>query len=304
VVVPGALGLRGERAAQNSWGCDMKLKDLMVGAALACLAGGLMAPAANAAATGAEVLKGIQYDQTGPSVLTPRLASGPAFFAAEVFASNPTDFDTGMMTFPGPASPITMIPDGAGGVFTTEGASNAALDAKYPTGTYTLTATNSSTSATFSASLPYYTDLPPSGAPPQLSAGTFTALQNLNPHQSLTLNFNSFTPDARDTTSETAFQIFDPLDNSIVLQNLPSSATSVFLPANTLAPGSSYVLVLSFANVIEGFGSGVPLDTLGVQNTFVSFSTSAVPEPRSWALMILGAGLAGAMLRRKRTAQA
>ena len=67
----------------------MKLKDLMFGAALACLAGGLMAPTANAAVTGAEVLKGIQYDQTGPGVLTPR-PSGPAFFAAEVFDDNLT----------------------------------------------------------------------------------------------------------------------------------------------------------------------------------------------------------------------
>jgi hypothetical protein len=278
----------------------MKLKDLMFGAALACLAGGLMAPTANAAVTGAEVLKGIQYDQTGPGVLTPR-PSGPAFFAAEVFDDNLTEFDGGMMTFPGPASPISMVPDGFGDVFTTENAATgAALDVKYPTGTYVLMATNSSTSASYSASLPYYTDLPPAGAPPELAPGSFTSLQNVKPHNALTLDFNSFTPDARDTSSNTVVEIFDPFDNLVFDQLLPASATNTVVPANTLPHSGSYVLILSFDNSIEGNAAGVPLVTLGVQNTFVAFS--AAPEPGSWALTILGAGLAGATLRRRRTA--
>jgi hypothetical protein len=292
-------GLRGERAAQNRWGWEMKLEDLMFGAALACLAGGLAAPAANAAVTGAAVVKGVQYDQIGPSVLTPR-PSGPAFFEGELFDNNPADFDGGVMTFPGPSSPMSMIPDGFGDVFTTEnGASGPALDAVFPTGTYTLKATNSSTLASFSTSLPYYTDLPPSGAPPELAAGSFSSLQNLDPHQALTLDFNTFTPDVRDTSSATSLNIFDAAGDLVFAQVLPASATDAVLPANTLH-GGSYVLIFSFSNLIEGNAGGIPLDTLGVQNTFVAFT--AVPEPRSWGLTILGASLAGAMLRRRRAA--
>ena len=33
----------------------------------------------------------------------------------------------------------------------------------------------------------------------------------------------------------------------------------------------------------------------------ISFDTTPVPEPTTWALMIMGFGTAGAMLRRRRT---
>lgn len=59
---------------------------------------------------------------------------------------------------------------------------------------------------------------------------------------------------------------------------------------------------------IIGSGLNLPTRSIGAYGSNgileVSFSTAAVPEPASWALMISGFGMAGAMIRRRRLAQA
>jgi len=45
----------------------------------------------------------------------------------------------------------------------------------------------------------------------------------------------------------------------------------------------------------------VDLNRLGYSNAIGAFSTPAVPEPATWAMMLLGFGAAGVALRRRRT---
>jgi hypothetical protein len=52
------------------------------------------------------------------------------------------------------------------------------------------------------------------------------------------------------------------------------------------------------------WGNGVTLTVSTLSPVTVFFAQSLVPEPRSWALAILGLGAAGAMLRRQRRARA
>jgi hypothetical protein len=48
-------------------------------------------------------------------------------------------------------------------------------------------------------------------------------------------------------------------------------------------------------------GTGGPAATFGGTVSFVLSNAGGVPEPASWALMIVGFGSAGAMLRRRRS---
>ena len=56
---------------------------------------------------------------------------------------------------------------------------------------------------------------------------------------------------------------------------------------------------VSFQNTYGGLNGGIYLDNITV---FDVTAPGAVPEPTTWALMISGFGLAGAALRRRRTA--
>jgi hypothetical protein len=63
----------------------------------------------------------------------------------------------------------------------------------------------------------------------------------------------------------------------------------------------------SFSGVLPGFGdanNNNALDSFNATGFSATFSgaTGAIPEPGTWALMILGFGGAGAMLRRRRAA--
>ena len=50
----------------------------------------------------------------------------------------------------------------------------------------------------------------------------------------------------------------------------------------------------------HGFGSGVSFDVAYNQHD-VTLTVTAVPEPQSWAMLLVGLGLLGAMARHKRT---
>ncbi|HEY3951536.1 PEPxxWA-CTERM sorting domain-containing protein [Phenylobacterium sp.] len=71
-----------------------------------------------------------------------------------------------------------------------------------------------------------------------------------------------------------------------------------FFPAAafSLTTNDTYDVTLSLSGLPNG-------DTISVENV-VKYGTGAIPEPASWALMLLGFGSAGALLRRRRQAVA
>ena len=158
------------------------------------------------------------------------------------------------------------------------------MDASYPFGTYTLTATNTGASTSQSANILYTTDAYTANIP-ALTAATFAALQGMNPSLPFTFNFNSFTPNPGASFGSTFLTIFGTSFDT----NLPNSATSAVLAANTLAPNTTYTFELDFSDRVTGTSNGVPT-TLGFDvRTDGTFTTgAAVPEPGSLTLAAFG----------------
>lgn len=223
-------------------------------------------------------------------------------FSSNLAMDNPTDFDGGTLVYPGPDSPGTYtLINSPGDTFLNFQSSTlpdqATLDADFPTGTYTATATNSSTSAQQTTAQTYSVDAY-SHTIPALTSASFTALQGMNPSQSQTVSFNSFVPDSNATEPDIFFTINDSSGNAVFNEGfLQPNVTSVEIPANTLSPLSDYTYTLIFSDRINSTNmtDGV-LDVLGYDlSTSGSFTTGDVPEPASLAMLALG----GAMLLRK-----
>jgi hypothetical protein len=124
----------------------------------------------------------------------------------------------------------------------------------------------------------------------------------MNPGDGFTFNFNSFTPNSNSsiTTSSTVLEISNGTDTVLLYGViLASSATSFFLPANTLQPNTPYFLQLVFSNGTSSTAGGNGI--LQVQNfqlrDDVAFTTGAVPEPGTVVLLVVGI-FAGAWRRR------
>lgn len=80
---------------------------------------------------------------------------------------------------------------------------------------------------------------------------------------------------------------------------------AIFLPANSGGSLVSNVLYFAFDDTaVPGVGIDSDYDDFVVRATFTPDDVSPVPEPASWAMMILGFGLAGQAARRRRTAMA
>ena len=272
--------------------------------------GSLCSQLAQASIVFADLGKNLEFQQTGPSVVTPFNGGVNAFIFGRTFYPLVSEFDGGALTFAGPASPqpynISGLLDCCGDNgrgYQSGYMTQADLDANFPTGVvYTLTATNSGTSASQSVNIAYANDLYTSDVP-ALDSASFTALQNANPAAGLTLSFNSFTPNPLADFGQGFFTIFDFTSNTTVANftGLSPSTTSVFLAPGTLSAGHQYVYELIFDDVIAGSDNGVFTDARSGVRTFGDFNVrGAVPEPASWALMLVGFGGLGAMLRRGR----
>lgn len=279
---------------------------------------GLSASVAHADIVNADVAKSLEYQQTGPSTVVPYDSVGDgsnknAFFYGRTFYANPSDFDGGQLTFAGPGSPqnynISGVLDccghyGAG--YQTGYLTKSTMDSQFPTGvTYTLTATNSVTMTAQSVNIPYVQDMY-AGNVPTFSAATFTALHNASGSGPTTLSFNSFTPDAAATGGQDYLYIYDFTSGMTVanFHNLPASTTSVTLSPGTFTVGDHYFTELIFDNYLNGFDGSVPTTSRSDLRTFFDFTAMGVPEPSAWALMLLGFGGMGLVVRSRPRASA
>lgn len=262
----------------------------------------LAATSAQAGLTDVNIFNNTSYSQT--SAAAPTTPTG-YFFDIGGSMQNAGDFDGATTTYPGAGSPANLPINGLFfGIGTPLYPTLTALHVDYPFGTYSITATNSGTSATQTGAFNYTAEHFTSDIP-TLTPSTFTGLQGLDPTAGFTISFNSFTPDPL-TTGITFFSIHDP-SNTIVFNGgfMSPSTTSVFVPANTLLANTNYSWELDFSDRLTGFDKVNGTNTqqgfdVRTDGAFTTGAPALVPEPATLAL--LGASLVGsAVIRRHRT---
>jgi len=239
-----------------------------------------------------------EYTQTDPSTVS----LDGYFFSSRAFMTTPSDFDGGTLTYPGAGSPGTysVVADPSQPYLNYQTGyypDLASLNADYPTGAYTISATNSSTSSSQTTSITYSIDAYPQTTP-ILTAASYSALQNLDPSSAATIDFNSFTPDPNASEALLFLFVVDASNDTVYQQDdLPDSTTSLTIPAGTLSPGTDYTFRLVFSDRIDGTGTdGTPDQQIFDQGTDGSIVT--VPEPAALAGGMLA--VAASLLRRSR----
>ena len=269
---------------------------LAVSVFVSALAG--VAPS-SAQITSGSVYKNLAHEQTGPSTVgfTGAFVNGGATFTGA--------FDTGSLSYPGTGSPQAMTLTSPGNFgFGSSFADQAAMDAAYPAGTYTITISSSggpppspdSLAMSYSAPDPFATAIP------ALTAASFDALQDLSTSSGpLALSFNSFTPDPATTpgASATFFSIFGTSQDCGGA--LDPSTTSCTIDPSALTPGTTYTWELDFSDRIVTSPSPGVFGYLGFDVRTDGTFTTAIPETSTWAMMIVGfAGLGFAGFRASR----
>jgi hypothetical protein len=195
------------------------------------------------------------YFQTGPSTVVPamQLPQGgpwlPYSFSITVYTDNANDFANAALTTCGGGTgcPQNLLKSGAQFNFVTPIPDLATFATKFPFGTYTITLSNP---GSFSAMYNYTQNLYPTDIP-QFTPATFNALNGLNPSHPLTLQFNSFTPNPAASSSNVFLNIFNFSSTGFQAIENPSSTTSIFMPANSLLPNTTYFWYLAFSNSID-----------------------------------------------------
>jgi hypothetical protein len=247
---------------------------------------------AHAQVTEADVGVNPTFEQTGPTTVT----STFGFFSGRAFVTGAGDFDGGTLTYGGPGSPQTLsyVPADVAWEFGDLNATFSGLQTAYPTGGYVFDLTGGAKGPT-TFSINYNGDA--YANTPQLAAASFSALQDLNAAAPITLHFNPMdvSPNATPGANNIFFSIVNTSDNMTVFSSpaLPTTATSVTLPGGQLLRGQSYAFDLLFDDRVTGTDpdSGVFLTQFYDTHTFGFFSTG-VPEPSTWAMMLIGfAGL-------------
>jgi hypothetical protein len=239
------------------------------------------------------------YNQTTNSA--PATASG--YFFSIGATQSPNNYTSATATYPGPGSPQSLPAAGSTGFNFNSPffPSSAALQTAYPFGSYSITLSGpGSTTAVVPYSANYFTN-----ATPYLT--NYSSLNGFDTAQNFTVNYNSFTPNAGATQGFTFFTVYDATTGLQVYGNEfqnPSSTASL-IPANTLSPNTQYNFELDFSDRLDVFDSthqnfttqGFDLRTDG---SFTTGFTRAVPEPSTWAMMILGFAGVGFMAYRRR----
>lgn len=278
----------------------MKSQSLMF-AALAMAAA--VTPAAADPFTGT-IFNNEIFSQTGNA--SPNTPDG-YFFNIGGFFSNAGSYTSATATYPGPGSSLILpLVSPTQFNFGSSLQPLSAIQTNYPTGTYTISASGSeSATATISYTADYFTN----NIPYLTNLGS---LNGLDPTKSISANFNPFTIAPGTTKGYTFLTITDASTNQVAFSAafLDPSAAGALISANTLAADTHYLFELDYSDRLF---SGVfdPANNSFSEQGFDmrtdgSFTTGvgAVPEPSTWAMMILGLAGVGYMAHRRRNVTA
>jgi len=288
------------------------IKSIRFGLAVAVLASASIASAsAHAQVTFADLGKNLEYTQTSAAGAVAAVNGGDnAFFFGRVFYASGA-FDGGSLSYNSTTLPFNGFAydccGSTGGQYQTGYMSKADMDAMFPTSTvYTLTATDSTSANPDNAVnvlLPddLYADI----STPTFNASSFTALNSLTAGQGVTIDTGVFTPDAG-AGGQNFLSIFDLTGGSTVYSDFGDNTRSAWaVGSGIFQSGHQYEAQLIFDSFVSGADNGVPTTGRNDLRTDLFFTVGApTPEPGVWALMILGLGLTGAMLRRRQAAAA
>jgi hypothetical protein len=266
---------------------------------IGCSLLGLLATAGAASAQLKSADVGINptFEQTGASTVN----STGGFFSARAFFTSSTDYATGTLTYGGSGSPATLsyVPADIALEFGDSNGSFPTLQTLYPTGDYTFDLTGGSEPEAI------FTIDYAGGAysnTPALAASSFSALQGMNSADPLTVLFNGFDVASGVSNSDIVFSISNSSDVQVFNSGfLAADATGVTIPGGTLSPGQSYTFDLLYSSQIFGEVDALAIGTTQFYDSHTdgSFSTAAIPEPSTWAMLLMGFVGIGVMLRRR-----
>jgi len=264
------------------------------GLAVTIFATAMVAPVNAASISFVDQFKNVSNLQTGNGNT---LTGNGAFYSADLNSTVPNAYTSANFVYPGPGSPatLTVVPTSPTDYHfqTPSFANKAAMDTAFPFGTYTFHGINVGTdTASYSYTADDYAQ-----ANPFLTDTDFSSLQGMNASHAFTFHLSPFVTGSTASSSFIFLTIFDFNLGTFVFNDgfLAASTTTVVLPANTLAPGHSFVYELDYSNrdIITGTG-GVFSPQLGFDiRTDGTFSTSAIatPEPATAAAGLIGLAL-------------
>ncbi len=232
-----------------------------------------------------------------------------AFFSARVFYTDSGDYTApGTLTIPGGGANTRPLADqgysvpelGFQDTFTGP-TPLADAQAVYQTGTYTF-------------------DLPAGSQPEAIVSQSYagdafpnvplvtnlSTLQNLNAADSVTFDFEPMvvSPNATPGDNYIFFYIYNASTNALVYSDLGLDPTTadITVGGNVLAPGTSYYFNLVYDDrIVDTSDPSITKTQFYDIGTTGFFATEAgvVPEPSTWAMLIVGFGGMGLLMRRR-----
>jgi hypothetical protein len=230
------------------------------------------------------VFKTAYYHQTSTNQPVSVDAPNAYDFAANLTTDTTNDILTGaIVTTPGVnTQDIPLTPTSGSTFFSVSSGyfdTKPNFDAFFPDDVYTFTINEGAdsgdvtipTSEIYPAAVPYF------------DSTTWSALQNVNPTNPLTLTWNSFIPDPSATEGVIFVRIFDETTFATPFSVFGSSlVTSTTVPAGALKFGTTYRVEVIFDNRIEtpnaGFGFGVATAEAGFDNRTYAALTTILPR--------------------------
>lgn len=236
--------------------------------------------------------RNLSFTQTDNTTLA---AQGAFFSASAVVSAQATAaYDSGTMTIGDPVTGTSYAlgsTDGGHsfGLQTPTLPSQAAMDAQFPlASTYTFVLTNGTDSASASMDVGANTY---AAAPPMLTGNSFAALQGMDSSQPLSLGFSPFDAVPGADSEFIFFSLYDYTTSSWLypLGFAPRTTAGLTLAAGLLAPGHDYAFELNYDVRVNLPGSGADFaPQIGFDLRTNGLFSTAVPEPGTWALWLLG----------------